>query len=156
MDCDPRPRLAGLIREHEITITFVPGAPPSPNFPNANPWTVTLHRPGAVDYTMPFYMGPGLVDERAKKITTFNKESWEWERKAPPAQPDVLRFLDCQLSDAQTVESTRGFDDWCSDLGYSNDSIKARDTYHICAELALRLRQFLGPHYDTFLYADRD
>lgn len=151
-------KLADLIREHEITLTFVHGAPPDPSPTRGfemNPWTVTLHRPGARDYTVPFYMGPGIVDQNNKK-PVWNAQWGQYERVPQPAKPDVIRVLDCQLSDASTVEQTRGFEDWCSDLGYSADSIKARDMYRACTETALRLRQFLGEHYETFMYCERE
>lgn len=40
------------------------------------------------------------------------------------------------------------FDDFCSEFGYSTDSIKAKETYDSCVKIAIQLKSFFG---DSFL-----
>lgn len=56
--------------------------------------------------------------------------------KVRPSLADVLHSL---LSDARG--SDEAFPDWCSELGYSDDSIKARGIYDTCLEIASALRR---------------
>jgi len=53
-----------------------------------------------------------------------------------PCAADVLYAL---LSDAEACETS--FSDWCENFGYSNDSIKALNTYRECEELGRSLRK---------------
>jgi hypothetical protein len=41
------------------------------------------------------------------------------------------------------------FHDFCSDFGYSDDSIKARDIYFSCQENAMKLKKALGDNYQS-------
>jgi len=52
------------------------------------------------------------------------------------------------VSDAQSVDDARDFEDWCAELGYDTDSRKAERTFRACQRIAERLRQFLGDAYD--------
>ena len=69
--------------------------------------------------------------------------------------PEASGVLECLLSDASSVECFRGFEDWCSDLGYDTDSRKAEKTYKACKSIAKRLRSFLGDDFDVFACSDR-
>ena len=60
--------------------------------------------------------------------------------KGPPTAKDVL---DCLASDAASVASAT-FEDWCGDLDYDVDSIKARATYRATRKQAVRLEALLG------------
>jgi hypothetical protein len=55
-----------------------------------------------------------------------------------PAAADVLHSL---LLDAEAVNES--FADWCGDLGYDSDSIKALNTYQACCEIGQQLRRIL-------------
>jgi hypothetical protein len=59
-------------------------------------------------------------------------------------EPEAAEILDCLASDAVSVENSRGFEDWASDLGYDPDSRKAEKTYLACVKSSERLRKFLG------------
>jgi hypothetical protein len=59
-----------------------------------------------------------------------------------PSADDVLH---CLFSDADA--GAYSFDDFCDNLGYSNDSLKALDTYRACMESSKKLRKALGKEY---------
>ena len=54
----------------------------------------------------------------------------------PPTVADVLYSL---LTDASAEQ--RNFHEWCSDYGYSTDSISALNTYRACLDTAAALRK---------------
>ena len=54
----------------------------------------------------------------------------------PPTVADVLYSL---LSDASAEQ--RNFHEWCSDYGYSTDSINALNVYRACLDTAAALRK---------------
>jgi len=64
-----------------------------------------------------------------------------------PKVPTIDEVLHALFLDASVGEMS--FDDFCSDLGYSNDSIKALDTYRACSKNAKLLREALGKDYQT-------
>jgi hypothetical protein len=68
-------------------------------------------------------------------------------------EPTAAEVLACLISDAQSVESARSFEDWCGDLGYDSDSRKAEATYKACEATGGKLRRFLGEDYDAFVIA---
>lgn len=61
--------------------------------------------------------------------------------KRPPTMADVL---DCLRSDAQTISNGEGFREWCSDLGYEEDSLAAERTYNAIKAQTEDLRMLLG------------
>lgn len=61
---------------------------------------------------------------------------------AQPVAPAVADVVSSLLTDAQG--SDQPFDDWCSDLGYSTDSIKARDTYFACQRERVAMVKMFG------------
>lgn len=61
-----------------------------------------------------------------------------------PSQDDVLQAL---FGDSEL--GGYSFDEFCDNLGYSNDSLKALDTYRACAEIGKRLKACLGKEYYT-------
>jgi hypothetical protein len=68
-------------------------------------------------------------------------------------RPGVDEVLDCLASDASSVDNARGFEDWCSELGYDTDSRKAEKTFKTCEEQARKLKALLGDSaYRTLLY----
>jgi hypothetical protein len=72
-----------------------------------------------------------------KKFVTYYSMGSAYTR--PPTVEEVLDSLSME---SQACESN--FDDWCSDLGYSSDSLKALRTYAICQEIGGRFKRFLG------------
>jgi hypothetical protein len=69
--------------------------------------------------------------------------------KVPPTLADVL---DCLASDASGFDAADCFATWAAEFGYSDDSIKARDTYEACGAETKLLRALLGEDYETLLY----
>lgn len=61
-----------------------------------------------------------------------------------PSQDEVLHAL---LSDAEC--GNYSFDEFCDNLGYSNDSLKALDVYRACGEIAKKLRGCLKGDYQA-------
>ena len=61
--------------------------------------------------------------------------------------PGIDGVLECLFSDARC--GAESFDDFCDNCGYSNDSLKALDTYRACMESAKNLRKALGAAYET-------
>lgn len=94
----------------------------------AHPWTIVL-RLGRRRLTVPFWTGSARTDE--------------------PTAADVLG---CLASDARLGEES--FHDFCSDIGYDEDSRTAEKTWKACRATAPRLRRFLGEHFDAVANAE--
>jgi len=81
-------------------------------------------------------------------LVTVNGESFQCRTglgiKEKPTQNMVLESLFLDASCGQ-----ESFNDFCDNLGYSNDSIKAFDNYRQCMENAKKLRKALGNEYNT-------
>ncbi len=74
-----------------------------------------------------------LVD----KQLVADASAWIANRnKVRPPLADVIYSL---LSDASGADET--FSDWCGNYGYSDDSIKAREIYDTCRDIASALRR---------------
>lgn len=95
-------------------------------------WSVTLHH-GDKTHTTEFKCGIGHYVERL---------GWLDDVKAAEAAftADVLA---CLLSDASNASET--FEEWCSNFGYSDDSMKAMEIYRACQKTRAALQRFLGP-----------
>lgn len=108
------------------TIDFVAlfGAGYNPNFIHSDGWTCTFEYDGR-EMEVPFYMGKG-------------------HNGARPTKEEVLNAL---FLDAESTDSD--FNDWCNELGYDNDSIRALETYNNCVKIADDLKHLLGSAYDT-------
>ena len=63
-----------------------------------------------------------------------SKISFAPDKPLKPKLDDVLHAL---VMDASACEQS--FEDWCSELGYSDDSIKALETYRECQKNADKL-----------------
>lgn len=57
-------------------------------------------------------------------------------------RPTAYDFLYCVQSDSQAADMN--FNDFCSEFGYNNDSIKDLGTYNACVNNARKLRLALG------------
>src|SRR3990167_8432953 len=47
-------------------------------------------------------------------------------------EPTAADLLDCLASDASTIDNARGFEEFCSELGYDTDSRKAERIFKVC------------------------
>lgn len=61
-----------------------------------------------------------------------------------PTPPKIEDVLDSLTTDASCYEEALNFEDFASNLGYDTDSRKAERIYHLCGDMAKRLRFFLG------------
>lgn len=60
-----------------------------------------------------------------------------------PKKPTVADVLYSLFMDASATDEN--FHDWCSNYGYSDDSIKAMNIYKQCLEIATALRKHFDP-----------
>ena len=61
-------------------------------------------------------------------IIEFEKEKKKLEKEYK--NPDLLALLDCLIMDSRAVDQS--FSEWCSELGYNDDSIKHLKIYENC------------------------
>ena len=94
----------------------------SPNRTTVDQWAVTVSGKDGCHHMFDYFTGLGL-----RKVRYFY---------APPKVADVLYSL---LSDASAEQ--RNFHEWCSDYGYSTDSISALNVYRSCLDTAATLRK---------------
>ena len=57
-------------------------------------------------------------------------------------QPGLDEVLNCLASDSTAIDQS--FEDWCSELGYDQDSRRAEKTYNVCLKQAEKLERVLG------------
>jgi hypothetical protein len=98
-------------------------------------WLQTKREPGV----KPFDLGPANSEIRAKvakalkpfgRLTVNDVEYLNVYRR----EPSERDFLDCIYSDADAGNML--FKEFCSNFGYSDDSIKALDIYRECQDAA--------------------
>lgn len=95
--------------------------------------------------------------------TPIFKKGSNFQRNLKPTQPCLVdsgrkewvlvprtdQVLDCLFLDSDA--GSESFDSFCSNFGYSNDSLKALDTYRACMDTAARLKRALGSEYTSEL-----
>lgn len=116
-----------FINENKITMTckqvsYVPEMGDDKWMKESFHWLVTITC-GKQSMQVTYHMGSGHV--RIRPI--------------PPKLSDVLGSL--RLETSCLNES---FSEWCSNFGYSDDSIKALSTYQKCQEEGNKLKKLLG------------
>lgn len=62
-------------------------------------------------------------------------------------RPKCEDVLHCLILDAQCGSGS--FDDFCNELGYSNDSLSALDIYRDCMKNGEKLRNALAENYSN-------
>jgi hypothetical protein len=120
-------------------------------------WLVELTRDD-VRYRVPFKQGIGNIKPMPKTFRQDRSDSvranlWLHEVKARivPSAAEVVATLI-----ASSSGSDQTFHDWCGDLGYSEDSRKALETYLACQVELVNLRRLLGRHLSAAIEAARD
>jgi hypothetical protein len=98
----------------------------SKNGQTVDKWMIALTSKSGY-WSCDYFTGTGL---RSKKFP--NK----------PVKPEMRDVLESLILDASAADYN--FADWCSEYGYSDDSIKALNTYKACLETATALRKHLG------------
>ena len=98
-------------------------------------------------WTTDYYTGLGLRTPIPAVYLAHNPPrkgtlAYEAMEKAcrKPVKPKVIDVLYALVLDADAAD--QNFDEWCDNYGYSNDSIKAMNTYKQCLETAQALRRY--------------
>ena len=118
-------------------------------------WRFTLSA-GKQAYTGDFYTGIGhrkaVKGAPADKgnPNTLYREDWE-KRWLNPVAPSAASVLYSLLLDSRAADMS--FDDWASEYGYSDDSIKALESYRACCKTARELRGIFKPEVREALQA---
>ena len=94
----------------------------SPNRTTVDQWAITVSGKDGCHHIFDYFTGLG----RRQGLKS----------PKPPTVADVLYSL---LSDASAEQ--RNFHEWCSDYGYSLDSISALNVYRACLDTAAALRK---------------
>lgn len=87
-------------------------------------WRITISSKAGFNY-LDYFTGLGL------------------RSKNRPKRPKIAEVLHSLVLDASAADYN--FSDWCADYGYSDDSIKALNTYKSCLETAQVLRKHFSP-----------
>jgi hypothetical protein len=90
-------------------------------------WRVTISSKAGF-WSTDYFTGLGL--------RTKPRASWD---KPNPKKPKVADVLHSLITDASAADEN--FHEWCANFGYSDDSIKALNTYKACLDIATHLRK---------------
>lgn len=71
-------------------------------------------------------------------------------------EPETWDVAYCLLSDAQCVHWGESFEDFCSNLGYDSDSMKAHATYQQVIKQTESLKRIMGDDFEHFVGLDED
>lgn len=105
------------------------------NAPPMDHWHVVL------TYAAPMHG----TDYRALRTMKLHYSKGQGHKGTPPTAGEVLESL---ASDAMSFGpecNAITFNDWCSDYGYSTDSISALKCYQASQSQSRRLRELVGP-----------
>lgn len=97
-------------------------------------WEVTFLRLTNLKQQLRTQFYCGLAHVKANRYPVGH-----WARSEIPQPPSAADVLHSLLMDSQAREQS--FADWCADLGYDADSIKALNTYNACVATDNQLRQ---------------
>ena len=149
---------AQILKELGCTLTtrFIPWSlsrSAEEKTPSLN-WNCTLSR-GRHSYSFPYTKGSGhchayrnpvrFPDGRKDEYATKEAIRHECEtgkKATPPSLEEVCYSLFMDAYDGD-------FEDWCSEYGYSDDSIRAKAMYEECRRTHRTLQRMFGPHYDS-------
>lgn len=99
-------------------------------------WRFTMA--GKMTYSGDYYTGTGNR-KLTKQAERMNKLYGYEKSKPEPVAPCATDVLYSLINDSQAADMS--FNDWCSDYGYNNDSIKALATYQACCKEGEELRK---------------
>jgi hypothetical protein len=106
-------------------------------------WRVSLMR-GNEGLAVPWRAGLGHVMQADKPRRRWDPDRYEYVPNMVPEPPTTADILDSLRLDAECYDEARDFEDFAATFGYDTDSRKAEALYHACAEMAKKLRIFLG------------
>lgn len=100
-------------------------------------WRVAFDKRNVTGFSETYYMGLGN------------------RKEGKPVAPNAAEVLYSLLSDADAASMT--FEEWCSEFGYSDDSLRALNTYNKCVAIDKALRKvFSGADLETLRAAVAD
>jgi len=108
-------------------------------------WRVTLSSKAGF-HAFDYFTGLGLRTKAAPMHNPprINTIAWvDWQKTRKPHKPKIADVLHSLILDASAADEN--FHDWCANYGYSDDSIKAMNTYKACIEVAVVLRKHFSP-----------
>lgn len=183
---EAKEKLAAAIADAGLTILarFVPFSL-SRNSKEKDPslnWVITLQRNGrdilTTDYMAgcghcPAYKNPSLfkAGEKRDEYTTRQRirqecetgkvagrplDSIDYIPSGKAILPDTCDVVYSLVLDASAIDCG-SFADWCNEYGYSDDSIKAKETFDQCVAHGMKLRAAIGStHFETIREACND
>ena len=120
-------------------------------------WRVRITNPSqSRDWTTRYYTGLGLRSPIPALALAFNpprKGTLAYgalEKLRKPQLPKIADVLHALFIDADAADYN--FNEWCDNYGYSNDSIKAMNTYKECLDTAANLRSFFTKEQRDAIY----
>lgn len=134
--------IAAFCRKHKIRMGYT-SVEHNPAFHDAN-WEA--------DHYICEFRGPDFDPQKPDPSRSFRTRysKGSGHHGKPPTKSEVF---DCLASDASSVDQSRSFEDWASEMGYDGDSRKAFKIYKACERLAARMKEFLGEAaYEELLY----
>jgi hypothetical protein len=107
---------------------------------NVDQWRVSVTGPSGY-WSTDYFTGLGLrtpaVVRRDIGGRTYIKAP------AKIKKPSIASVMHCLLIYASAADEN--FNDWCANFGYSDDSLKALNTYKQCLEVGTALRRHFSP-----------
>lgn len=139
---------------------LTPGGPWGSNDPETRneitprpKYTLVVTKNGEQPYHTTYWMGAQMyyyngVTDAYKDYVRENDTSFRGEYTELYSSPNLF-VKDPRLSDifySMVMDRTRGetFSEWCSNIGYDEDSRKAFDTYHACQEAESQLNRWFN------------
>lgn len=109
-------------------------------------WNVTISYKSGF-WAFPYKCGMGHIEKKPGALPMPNPPYRkgtiayaEWEaRNTRPKKPSNSDIMYSILTDAEA--GNLSFNEWCDNYGYSNDSVKAFNTYQTCCEYAVFIRK---------------
>jgi hypothetical protein len=108
-------------------------------------WRVTLSSKAGF-HSFDYFTGLGRRTKAAPMHNPprINTIAWvNWQKTRKPSKPKIADVLHSLVLDA--IAADENFHDWCANFGYSDDSVKAMNTYKACIEVAVALRKHFSP-----------
>lgn len=88
------------------------------------------------------HIAKGFAQAVAMGALVIKRERDPETKKSSHMGPSVADVVHSCLSDSRACTTT--FDDWCSDFGCNNDSLKALNTYLECQRVGSKIIRLLG------------
>jgi hypothetical protein len=161
---DPKPeRMDAVCEKHGVTLEATLVRKPIDRNAKSDDWQKSAYhfsciiRRGDQSLTTDYFMGHAheTIPAWIKRQYDNPRSSYDLEQRAKHAQPippKVADVVSALVRDSSACDMP--FDDWCDEYGYSNDSIKARDTYDQCQRLGSKIRRLLASAIKEFQQAE--